>query len=286
MHFRFLLSFLFITAVACVEEEKEVKDEETDVDANGVAKFALPAISKELTEALIGSAISAGTSLGTSTVEGLMKSNFNVAASGSIENYSAWPLRLAPRGCTVLSGTVNQPMKSVDPGYKEAFASHKIGNRATGTWMFCPFEVKKKYRVMFMYSVPYSQDFYANTLTVAICKLEKANCRQIDGPGMYYMDLERAELDNKALKSLPKDVKPDYSQIAIDRHDYYSSIRNVKTCLEDLCIRGSMGSSHHPVIRMSVLPTTFSGLVASVSSQSKQGQWEKDQWKEYVENLK
>jgi len=206
---------------------------------------------------ILSGTIDAGSSLTGTTVEGLKESKFSVAVSGSIENYSTSTLRMEV--CEIRTGYVNVPMQNVASGQKEAFASHKGGNLATGTWLRCTFRIKDEF-VHFMYSAPYSFDLHGNTLAVAVCPQSSNDCQSMNAKKMYY--------DNKPY---------------MVRHTYYNIIREISKCGKNFCIRGSMGTNHKPTVHLKMFPTKFDDL-ATAARGKVEGRWKKDDYATFIKD--
>ena len=194
-------------------------------------------------------------------------------------------------GVPLFGGTVNKPFKSVSPGLKEGFASHKTGHTATGSQIFCPFNVdteNRKYRVMFMYSVPFNQNHHMNQLAVAVCHLRYDNCKELNGYSLETVSLDIAEWMNTYISSVREEDKEHplpLSIVGLDRHDYYYTIRSVKACLEDVCFMGEMGSSHRPEISMRMMPKNYEGLSEAVKGKAQKDNWGKEQYEKFVTHL-
>ena len=150
-------------------------------------------------------------------------------------------------------------MQNVASGQKEAFASHKGGNSATGTWLRCTFKIKDEL-VHFMYSAPYSFDFHKNTLAVAVCDGSSSDCQSMDANKMYY------------------GTKP-----FMVRHEYYNIIREISQCGKDFCIRGSMGNNHKPTIHLKFFPTSFDELATAAQGKVK-GRWQPDDYEKFIKD--
>lgn len=189
-------------------------------------------IAESIVAALISGGISAGTSLAGTTAAALLNKQFNVAAGGSIENFSKWTMILDY--CTAEQGYIDKPMINVRPGKKEGFASHKTGNTATGTYVYCRYKVKgNALRLHIMYSAPYSFDMHSNWLGLAITTPNV----QLDADKMYYGT---------------------YSYVALE--EFYNSVRPAKICSHGFCVSGTMGTSHHPEIHVKFYPEEFKDL--------------------------
>ena len=204
---------------------------------------------------ILTGSIDAGSSLTGTTVEGLKESKYSVAVSGSVENYSTSSMRLDE--CEIASGYVNVPMQNVASGQKEAFASHKGGNSATGTWVRCSFKVKDEL-VHFMYSAPYSFDLHLNTLALAVCSASSADCYNLNANKMYY--------GNKSFMT---------------RHQYYRTIKEISQCGQDFCIRGTMGNNHKPTLHLKLFPTTFEKLAVAAQGKVK-GRWDPKDYEKFI----
>lgn len=187
------------------------------------------------TAAMISAGITAGTSLAGTTVHALMASGYNVAVSGSVENYSQWPMIL--RHCDHEAGQTTIPMIDINTGKKEGFASHKTGHTATGVWVYCLYAVNNKH-VHIMYSAPYSFDFHSNWLALAIT----SSATTLDADKMYYKS---------------------YSHMA--RQEYDDRVVPTEICRQGLCIKGSMGTSHKPTVTIQLYPQSFKNVSPSVS---------------------
>ena len=214
-----------------------------------------------LTAGVLGASISPGASLAGTTVRALMSSSYRVAVSGSVENFSKWPLVL--QECEIKSGYMNVPMRSVAPGEREGFAGHKTGHTATGNWVKCSFKVANKYMVHFMYSAPYNFKFHSNWLTVAVCELGvDRECPSLSAYTMYY-----------------------YRRPFMRRRQYYYNVKTVKFCGDRLCVTGVMGTSHQPMIHIRVMPRYYSDLCHASKAASVRGHWNAYDYQRFVKSL-
>ncbi|XP_066911808.1 tereporin-Ca1-like [Clytia hemisphaerica] len=205
---------------------------------------------------IIKKSIKAGTTLAHTTVKNLKEERYVVAVSGSVENYSSFTLRMEV--CEIRTGYVNVPMQNVASGQKEAFASHKSGNLATGTWLRCTFKIKDDF-VHFMYSAPYSFDLHGNTLAVAVCPQSSNDCQSMNAKKMYN--------DNKSF---------------MIRHTYYNIIREISKCGKNFCIRGSMGTSHKPEIDLALFPTSFDDLAEAAKKSAVKERWDLKDYENFI----
>jgi len=191
------------------------------------------------TTEMIASGISAGTSLTGTTESALMAPGYSVAVSGSIENYTEWPMIF--QYCKADAGKINKAMVTVQPGKKEGFASHKTAHTATGSWVYCLYKVNNK-RVHIMYSAPYSFDFYSNWLALALTTSSVG----LDAEEMY-------------------DEDPSF----MAKREYYDMVRPARICREGLCISGTMGTSHKTIVHINLYPRSFGNLSPSVKKSLK-----------------
>jgi len=193
-----------------------------------------PAAVTAFTTAMLEAGISAGTSLGGAGIGSLMAKSYSVAVGVDVENFCKWTMIL--EYCTPASGYMNKPAVNVDPGKKEGFASHKTGGTATGSWVYCLYKVNNKH-VQIMYSAPYDFNYHTNWLSLAITNKDIT----LDAHKMYYKY---------------------YSFMA--REEYYYTIRPTEICQQDMCIKGTMGNSHHPEIHIELYPKNYNDLSSTV----------------------
>jgi len=192
-----------------------------------------------ITPALIAAGITAGASLTGTTVSALMAPGYSVAVSGSIENYTEWPMIF--QYCNADAGKINKAMVDVQPGKEEGFASHKTANTATGSYVYCLYKVNNK-RVHIMYSAPYSFDLHSNWLALALT----ASTVRLNADKMYYED---------------------FSFMA--KREYDDMVRPARICREGLCISGIMGTSHKSIVTIKLYPRSFGNLSPSVKKSLK-----------------
>lgn len=206
---------------------------DADIDADSKLRREKRAIGA-FTTAMITTGISAGTSLAGTSVSAIMAPAYTVAVSGSVENYSKWPMIF--QYCESAAGQINKNMINVDPGKKEGFASHKTGHTAKGTWVYCLYKVNN-IRVHIMYSAPYDFNLHSNWLALAVT----ASSVTLNADKMY----------NKR-----------YNYMA--RREYYYSVRPTELCQVGFCIKGTMGTSHRPIVTIKFYPRSFDNICPSV----------------------
>ncbi|XP_057291281.1 tereporin-Ca1-like [Hydractinia symbiolongicarpus] len=209
---------------------------------------------------IIGGAIVAGASLTGTTVAGLKSPSYTVSVSGSIENYSKWSIHL--RQCQMASGYMNVPMRTIIPGYREGWASHKTGNTATGTYVRCTFQANNDL-IHIMYSAPYSFDFHSNWLGVAICPKNNGECKSMTADKMYYRKSSFVSLK-----------------------EYYRSISHLRQCRGDFCFTGIMGTSHKPEIDIRIYPRSYDNLSSAVQDSSAKDRWSKGDYDGFINGIK
>lgn len=184
--------------------------------------------------------ITMGKTLQGSTVRKLQSGRYNVEASGAVENYSKWPVKLVAH--ETAGGVERKYLPSViERGTVEGFASRKSSGAATGVWMRYSMVVDDDIYIHFMYSVPYSQDFSVNWLAVATCSHVNAPCRVLTADKMYY-----------------------HNYPFMDKKSFYTDTRIVKKCYDNICVSGWMEHSHTPVVRIKILPRSFYALAPNV----------------------
>jgi len=188
----------------------------------------------------VAAGIGAGTTLASTSVSALQAPGYNVRASGSIENYTKFPL--IKKEHEVAAGWMNHIFITIGAGLKEGFASHKTGNTAKGTWVYGRFQLDYSTYVHVSYSIPYSKDFHSNTLSLAICGRNDAQCKSLDANKMYYNH---------------------YSWM--DRKEFYSGKqRSAQICARGFCIIGDMGNDNAPTINIKVYASDLKNVAGGV----------------------
>ena len=153
---------------------------------------------------------------------------------------------------------MNVPMRTTGPGKREGFAGHKEGNTATGSWVKCTYRTGSVI-MHFMYSAPYSFDFYNNQLAVAICNQYDRRCTTM------------------SIQDMTTGARP-----YLARMDYYNTIRVLKLCKEGFCVTGVMGTSHHAEIQWKVYPLFYDNLSKAVQSSSAKDRWDRSDYDRFV----
>lgn len=208
---------------------------------------------------IISGFIDSGASLVGTTVDGLKAPVYSVSVSGSIENFSRWSLQLIE--CEVVSGHMNVPMNSVASGQREGFASHKVPNTAKGSWVRCTFKVNKSLMHV-MYSAPYSFDLHSNTLSLAICEADKADCQDLDANTMYYG-----------------------ARSYMEKGTYYNKVYDTVMCNAGFCISGTMGTTHKPTVLLRVYPKDFENLTPAVKGSAPSDRWDKTDYENFINSI-
>jgi len=154
--------------------------------------------------------------------------NYRVGVTLQIDNYSKWPLTLPI--FYENSGYVISPPIAVQPGTKEMMVMRKTGYIAAGSYGTVSWDVNGKMRLAVMWSAPFNFDFHSNTLAVGI----------IGADDHYTSSLADTMYNDKG---------------TFTRQEYdYDGTKAIKYCNSEICVHGSMGTSHHPHISISVFP--------------------------------
>lgn len=202
---------------------------------------------------VIAQVIQTGASLTGTTVSALRDPEFSISASGSIENYSRWPLYHV--GCNIENGKMNVPMTSVLPGQKEGFASHKTGDAAVGNFIKCTYIITgntslpySSVYIHIMYEIPYDLLYNANILSLAVCNVVE------DG--------------NKCWTLSAGDMR-DRNYAFMNRMVYKDLVSRILICRSGICLYGMMGSSHITEITITLYPESFEDLSPTILSNGK-----------------
>ena len=211
---------------------------------------------------ILTNSIGAGATLSGTTADNLKETSFSVAASGSIENYANDHLRLI--GCDIETGEVNIPFRDVSSGLREGFASHKSGLHATGSWIGCQFKIYGD-TVHLMYSVPYSHDLHKNTLAVGVCSSSDPKCKNLDATKMFYDTTGKDGLNS-----------------LFSRKEYYNYVRKTHFCGPNVCVTGTMGSSHKPTIHFKIFPKSFNNLATASKDTAAKDRWNPKDYERFI----
>ena len=206
---------------------------------------------------ILTNSIGAGTTLVGTTSDNLKELGYSIAVSGSIENYVNEHLKLMK--CQIERGYVNVAFRTVSSGLREGFASHKAGNAATGSYLMCTYKIMGD-EVRIMYSVPYSQDFYKNTLAVSACSMFNPSCNALTINDLY--------------SSPPNSL--------FERREYYSVVRKTSVCGPSVCVSGTMGTSHKPTIHIKIFPRSYNKLTSSSKSTAVKNRWNPTDYERFI----
>lgn len=212
---------------------------------------------------LIELAIKAGESLSGTSLDALRDTKSDISVVGEVDNPSKWMLRLVI--CDMMGGKMNNPMFSVSPAQKEAFASHDSGGSLDkdGTSAMCTFRLNNRsIYIHIAYNIP--QDGLvttnANVLAFAVCHKNETECVNIKG----------AELLEKNLAYLKRRV-------------YKDTVSTMVLCREGICLTGTMGTSKKSKLKIKVYPEQFENLEKSVRDRVIKGGASSADYQEFIE---
>ena len=192
-------------------------------------------------EKMLINTILPGISLVGKTIDDLLDGSDAVRTAGVVENFSRWTMFF--KECTYEHGEANVPMQSVKPGYKEGFAAHKSAG-VYGVYMKCTFVMNTESptvdeKVHFMIDVPWDLSFTKeNRLAMAVCNGNT----------------------NDACNSLSLSDMSVGTYDFMARRIYKNSIANIAMCNKKVCLIGTMGTSHTPIVRIKVYPRDVDDL--------------------------
>ena len=193
-----------------------------------------------------GAAISAGTSLVGTTLNGLMNDGYKVTCGIEIENWTRFPLTDAV--VRVGAGAISVPPIAVLPGKKEAMVARKTSDTATGTygtvsWLI---ETNPRRRVVVMWSAPYDFNAHSNWMAVG---LTSHNMTQ-HAPGNQWFDQMYFHDDSNVLR--------------FERKEYWDNISPVNIMDDRFRAVGNMGSSHKAQVKVILRPLKEDDLAAPI----------------------
>ena len=188
------------------------------------------------TATILSGALSAGATLVGTTASALMATGYSVAWTMVIENASKFTMT-NPQS-SHYSGAITHPPVVVRPGKREVMAGRKTANAATGSEGWVSWDIDNQYKLHVYWSVPYNQNFDVNTLGVGITGIHDTN----------------------------KPIDQTYRT-----REYYYDIKAIKFCepnwhIGKFGISGTMSTSHHAKIIITVFPTTYENLAHSVKT--------------------
>lgn len=186
--------------------------------------------------ALIPSFITAGATLAASAMSTglsilaaqMSVAGYSVSMTMDIKNYC--DEALTESKVFINSGQIANPAGDIQPSIKESFATTKMGNSATGTSGTVSWKFKNGQRMIIMWSVPYSHDFYSNWLAIGAHK----------------------QHDSEDFRRMYHDSDADW----FDRKEYYYDSESFAFEAEDHYIVGTMSTNHKAKVEISVYPKT------------------------------
>ena len=172
------------------------------------------------------SAVKDGSSIVTANQK-LKRTNYRVVVTIEVINATKWQMRnpqIQRHG-----GAVELQATEVAPGCKERLVVRKRFAQATGSHGTVSWDVGGK-QVIIMWSAPFNFDFYANTLAVGITDDEQQRNRRESFNEMYY----------------------GHGKSYFVREHFKDHTRDITKSDGTLSVRGSMGTSHEPIITIVV----------------------------------
>lgn len=197
----------------------------------------LPALPRQKRAIFTAIATAVGLAVsGASVAIGAADSSRNAATAVVVEleiiNVAKWPLTSPITH--IHGGVVETQARHVQPGTKEMMVMRKTYHTATGSYGTVSWDVNGR-EVLVMWSAPFNFNHHSNWLAVGVAADGTHNGNTFND--MYY--------ENKSY---------------FVRDEYYYHTRDVTKCDSTICIRGSMGTSHHPEIHIVVYPVSDSDV--------------------------
>ena len=187
--------------------------------------------------AAIGLAIS-GASVAAAGVQAGQNAGTRVVVQLEIIDLTKWPLTNPVTH--IHGGVVEVQARHVTPGMKEMMVMRKTYHQATGSYGTVSWDIKGR-EVLVMWSAPFNFNHYSNWLGVGIGNVGTQTGNTYNA--MYY--------------GAPTWFK---------RDEYYYYTRDVTKCDDLICVRGNMGTSHHPKIRIVVYPVSEENLAPKMKN--------------------
>ena len=221
----------------------------------------------------ISNTIAAGTSVA-GVAAGFQSMSYGVQYMTEIENFTNQPLILIRS--EVVSGYLGSPPTTVVmPGRKESYNAHKSSDDATGAIGAVAYKIGASDNVAAItISCPFDFNYYSNTLALGIYRWDNAtiegmpkNHKDSLYNQMYYDD-EVNETQSLTLKQTISKRKEIWT--AMKRKDFYydSNPLQVYDDAGEYLLRGTMGTSHMPTVKISLFPTDPKRLAPSLKQPS------------------
>jgi len=193
---------------------------------------AQPREKREIITAILG-VIFAGASVGIAA--GVAASNAKIRVSLHMEITNQLTLPLTTPLTHIHRGVVDVPARQIEAGTKEAMVMRKTRGAATGSYGTVSWTINNK-EIIVMWLAPYGFNANSNWLAVGIAPAGTHTRQTYEE--MYCRDW--------------RSWKPDY----FVRHNYEDVIRVITKCDDVICVRGTMGNSHHPEVHITVYRAT------------------------------
>ena len=159
----------------------------------------------------------------------LLRMHYRIVVTMNIINATKWPMT-NPR-CYAHGGVIVVQPSEISSGCKEMMVMRKRYRLPTGSYGTVSWDINGK-QVIVMWSAPFNFDFYSNTLAVGISENDDNNHSEGSFHEMYRED-------------------KDY----FTREEYRNSTRNIVKAVDNfICVRGSMSTTHKPVVQIVVSP--------------------------------
>ncbi|OWF36767.1 tereporin-Ca1-like [Mizuhopecten yessoensis] len=199
--------------------------------------FVLGQLDPQIVSAITGGIID-GTSLHGTSLNSLMDTlSYRNVIGMEVDNYSKWamtsPIAYPDRGVVTLSP------REVHSGQREAMLARKTSLTATGTQGTVSWLIDNR-RVIVMWEAPFNFDFYSNKLAVGIIPYGTHTSAMFD-------------VMNKGSGNFTRGV-------------YDRNIHTIVYCDEDLCVEGTMGTSHKTQVHIQVIPTAIDNVARTLET--------------------
>ena len=166
------------------------------------------------------------------------------------------------------------------PGRKESYNAH-AGKGATGAIGAVGYRIGESNNVAAItISCPYNFDLYSNTLALGIYQWDTDKVNQMTGNHIYnkmYSGEEVNEGETLTLKLVeqPKEIwaamkkRMEEPYVPLKRKEFYYDAIPVQVNDEagEYLIRGTMGTSHKPTVKISLFPTNPNRLAPAIKKE-------------------
>ena len=185
-------------------------------------------------------------------VSGFQSVDYSVKYMVQIINFTDQPLQLVRE--EVHSGSMHtRPTPTIMPGGNESYIAHKTSGTATGAIGAVGYRIGGSNNVVAIsISCPYNFNFASNTLALGIYQWDIDEVNKMNGNHIYH---EMKKIDKKVNNGESLNFVGPYESVKRKNFDSDTIPLLVNDKAGEYLIRGHMGTSHTPIVKIVLFPT-------------------------------